>query len=174
MLHFTPAAAALAPRAGPKTCNGATVNRPARQSIYGGSCVDVARPTPRTAPRTQHPRLAHPPPHRQTTRMDPQRTPPPIRRATDSRCDPRPAQGTHPRLATAQFGAVVPLSDVAAMPSRRRARRAVRPRRRPTQPTDVARPRLARLRRSLRTARRCRIRLAPLYRTHRPRSIQTC
>jgi len=35
MLHFTPAAAAFAPRDGLKTCKGAIVNRPARQSIYG-------------------------------------------------------------------------------------------------------------------------------------------
>ena len=48
-----------------------------------------------------------PPPHRQTTRMDLQRTPPPLRRATDRRCDPLPPQGTHRCVAPAQLRAAV-------------------------------------------------------------------
>ena len=70
-----------------------------------------ARPASRSAPRAQHPRLGDPPPHRQTTRLDSQRTSSPLRRPPDRRRDPRPAASAHRSLAAAELRAVSMMFD---------------------------------------------------------------
>ena len=59
-------------------------------------------PTARSAPRTQRAGVGCPPPHRQATRLDPQRAAPSLRRAPDRRGHPRSAQGPHRCRAAAQ------------------------------------------------------------------------